>query len=158
MARWKCTPIGGCRHHFPRRGKSTLRSASKLISNSRHSAAKTSPSGGGAVGRRGAFPTRQRRGCMVFQRAKRVWLVFPRAKPGCKGFIILAPNIFEGAHHLLSEVMPPFTQPAAGGGHNLPRQRRPFFPSYRLSRRCLNLIPLNPVTFRKYPAIYSEMM
>ena len=40
----------------PRRGKFALRSASKLTSNSRHSAAKTSPSGGGAVGRRGAFP------------------------------------------------------------------------------------------------------
>ncbi len=22
--RWKCTPIGGWRHHFPRRGKSAL--------------------------------------------------------------------------------------------------------------------------------------
>ena len=42
----------------PRRGKFALRSASKLTSTSRHSAAKTSPSGGGAAagGRRGAFP------------------------------------------------------------------------------------------------------
>ena len=59
-------PYPRLRRYFPRRGKFALRSASKLTSNSRHSAAKTSPSGGGAVGRRGAFPTRQRRGCMVF--------------------------------------------------------------------------------------------
>ena len=53
----------------PRRGKFALRSASKLTSNSRHSAAKTSPSGGGAVGRRGAFP-RAKRGCTVFAAAR----------------------------------------------------------------------------------------
>ena len=72
---WKCTPFGAA-HHFPRRGKFALRSALDLISTSRHSAARISPSGGEAVGRRGAFPTRRRRGCMVCH----------RAKPGCKGF------------------------------------------------------------------------
>ena len=53
----------------------------------------TSPGGGDAAagGRRGAFPSRRRRGCTVF----------PRAKPGCKGFrrrqaaFILA---LQGAH------------------------------------------------------------
>jgi len=50
-----------------------------LISTLKHSAAKTSPSGGGAVGRRGAFPSGRRPG----------WFVFPsRQGRGCKGFII----------------------------------------------------------------------
>ena len=51
---------------FPRRGNFALRSAFGPISILRRSAAKTYPSGGGAVGRRGAFPARRRRGCMVF--------------------------------------------------------------------------------------------
>ena len=59
-------PFCRLRRRLPRRGRFALRSAFVLISISRHSAAKTSPSGGGAVGRRGAFPTRRRRGCMVF--------------------------------------------------------------------------------------------
>ena len=134
----------------PRRGKSALRSASKLTSISWHSAAKTSPSGGGAVGRRGAFPSRQRRGCMVFQRAKRGLHVFPsRQGRGFEGFIIMAPFIFEGAYHNPRAVGPsnlrtlrpkgrsilrtfyyynPSTQPAAAGGHNLRRSRPPSEP------------------------------
>ena len=77
LCSWKCTPFGAA-HHFPRRGKFALRSALGLISTSRHSTARISPSGGDvAIGdRRGAFPTRHRRGCMVCH----------RAKPGCKGF------------------------------------------------------------------------
>ena len=46
-----------CLRHLPRRGRFSLRSASELISISRHSAARISPSGGDASagGRRGAF-------------------------------------------------------------------------------------------------------
>ena len=44
-----------CVRCAPRRGKFALLSTSELISISRHKGAKTSPSGGGAVGRRGAF-------------------------------------------------------------------------------------------------------
>ena len=55
--RRKCTPFGAA-HHFPRRGKFTLRSTFTLISSSKYSVAKISPSGGDvATGdRRGAFP------------------------------------------------------------------------------------------------------
>ena len=84
--RWKCTPFGAnapplprweaCHWIFgsrcsptnpvplpPRRGNFALRSAFGLISTSRHSAAKTSPSGGStaAGGDRGAFPTGEAR-------------------------------------------------------------------------------------------------
>ena len=62
---------------FPRRGKFALCPAFELISISKHSAAKTSPSGGGAVGRRGAFP--RAIGAVV-------WFSLAR-KGGCKGFI-----------------------------------------------------------------------
>ena len=53
----KCTPFGAA-HHFPRRGKFALRSAACLISISKRSAARISPSGGDAAtgGRRGVFP------------------------------------------------------------------------------------------------------
>ena len=57
----KCTPFGASAPPFPRRGNFALRSAFGLISILRHNAAKTSPSGGGAVGRRGAFPTGEAR-------------------------------------------------------------------------------------------------
>ena len=51
-------PYPRLRRYFPRRGKFALCPAFELISISRHSAAKTSPSGEGAAagGRRGAFP------------------------------------------------------------------------------------------------------
>ena len=62
------------------------------LSSSLYSAAKTSPSGGGAVGRRGAFPSRQRRGCMVFPRPQGGLPVFPGRKPGYKGFLYIAPQ------------------------------------------------------------------
>ena len=57
-----------CLRHLPRRGRFALRSASELINISRHSAAKTSPSGGSTAvgGNRGAFPTGRRPGFMVF--------------------------------------------------------------------------------------------
>ena len=100
FARWKCTPIPACggtspkgKHVTgfsvaqglptnpvplpPRRGKFALCPAFELISISKHSAAKTSPSGGGAVGRRGAFP--RAIGAVV-------WFSLAR-KGGCKGFI-----------------------------------------------------------------------
>ena len=87
----KCTPFGAA-HHFPRRGKFALCPAFELISSSKHSVANTSPSGwqanvicrgseatrksretlsrgGGAVGRRGAFP-RAKQGCLVFAAAR----------------------------------------------------------------------------------------
>ena len=58
------------------------------LSQSLYSAAKISPSGGDAAagGRRGAFSSRRRRGCMVFPARKGGMPVFPRAKPGLKGF------------------------------------------------------------------------
>ena len=60
-------PYPRLRRYFPRRGKSSLPSASELISISRHKAAKTSPSGGGAVGRRGEFPSNVARfACFLF--------------------------------------------------------------------------------------------
>ena len=61
-ARRKCTPIPATQD-FPRRGKFALYSALGLISTSKHSAAKISPSGGDAAegGRRGAFPRTQGR-------------------------------------------------------------------------------------------------
>ena len=63
-------PLWCLRHHLSPavRGHNTPRGTISPISISRHSAAKTSPSGGGAAagGRRGAFPSRRRRGCMVF--------------------------------------------------------------------------------------------
>ena len=62
---------------FPRRRKFALCPAFELISISKHSAAKTSPSGGGAVGRRGAFPRAI---------GPVVWFSLAR-KGGCKGFI-----------------------------------------------------------------------
>jgi hypothetical protein len=54
--RRKCTPFGAA-HHFPRRGKFTFRSTFTLISSSKYSVAKISPSGedADAGGRRGAF-------------------------------------------------------------------------------------------------------
>ena len=59
VGRLKCTPSAAYRRRLPRRGRFALHSASGLISISRHSAAKTSPSGGStaAGGDRGAFPT-----------------------------------------------------------------------------------------------------
>ena len=88
--RWKCTPSAACGGVSPREsvsrdfqvavaplqitfachpggGRFALHSASGLISISRHSAAKTSPSGGsGAQHQKGCISTRRRRGCMVF--------------------------------------------------------------------------------------------
>jgi len=60
--RWKCTPFGAA-HHFPRRGKFALLSASAFISISKRSVAKISPSGGdvAAGDRRGAFPAGEAR-------------------------------------------------------------------------------------------------
>ena len=54
-------------HHFPRRGKSPCHSSFVLIRNSKIRAAKISPSGGdvAAGDRRGAFPSRHRRGFTV---------------------------------------------------------------------------------------------
>ena len=60
-------PFCRLRRRLPRRGRFVLHSASGLISISRHSAAKTSPSGGsGAQHQKGCISTRRRRGCMVF--------------------------------------------------------------------------------------------
>ena len=66
-------PYPRLRRYFPRRGKFALRTAFVLISISRYRTAKISPSGGDAAagGRRGAFPTRRRRGCKGFPAADR---------------------------------------------------------------------------------------
>ena len=73
-------------------GGGSLLSASPCanLSSSLYSAAKTSPSGGGAVGRRGAFPSRQRRDCMVFPRPQGGLPVFPRRSPVVKVLYKLA--------------------------------------------------------------------
>ena len=76
---------------FPRRGKFALRTAFVLISISRHSAARTSPSGGGAVGRRGAFPSPVRAVGLFSPRPPGRFACFPRAKPGCMVFFPLLP-------------------------------------------------------------------
>ena len=55
-------------HHFPRRGKSALRSALGIISTSMHSTAKSSPSGGKVVPKvpKGVHFQRPQGGCTVF--------------------------------------------------------------------------------------------
>ena len=63
---WEMHPFWCLRHHFPRRGKFALRSASSFISISRCSVTKISPTGGDAVGRRGVFPSGRRPGLPVF--------------------------------------------------------------------------------------------
>ena len=67
---WKCTPIPASQG-FPRMGKSSCHSSFVLIRNSKIRAAKISPSGGdvAAGDRRGAFPSRRRRGFTVFPAA-----------------------------------------------------------------------------------------
>ena len=74
------TPYPRLRRYFPRRGKFALRSASVLISPSRHSSAKICPSGEDAAagGRRGVFPSPVRA----------VGLFSPARQGGCEGFII----------------------------------------------------------------------
>ena len=69
---WEMHPFWCLRHHFPRRGKSALRSAYVLIRIAMVSIERISPTGGDAVGRRGAFPSRRRPG----------WPVFPPARQG----------------------------------------------------------------------------
>lgn len=87
---WKCTPIGAA-HHFPRRGKSALRPVSELISITRHSTARISPSGGDAAegGKRSAFPTPAGR-----------WACFPSPARAVVWFCHTgAPSFPKGAHH-----------------------------------------------------------
>ena len=81
-ARWKYTPLGAA-HHFPRRGKFSRRSASRLINISMHRGAKISPSGEDVADRR-------QKGCISIAR-QGGWLVFLRAKPGCMIFSPLLP-------------------------------------------------------------------
>ena len=57
-------PLWVLSHHFPRRGKFSRRSASRLINISMHRGAKISPSGGGAVGRRGCISNARRAVCL----------------------------------------------------------------------------------------------
>ena len=103
---WEIHPYPRLRRYFPRRGKSSLPSASELISISRHKAAKTSPSGGGAVGRRGEFPSNVARfACFLFALRARF----------C-GFIIRG-----GLHHLKGR---PTLPPKAALG-SFPRKELP---------------------------------
>ena len=104
-------PYPRLRRYFPRRGKSALRfpleSCGTLLST--HS---PTASVEGKVVRqhqRGCrFSITRQGGCMVFQRAKRVWLVFLRAIARLYGFIILAPLLFEGRPPLCREAAGPF--------------------------------------------------
>ena len=70
LCSWKCTPIPAFGGTSPGGGSLLSAYLSANLSCSFHSAAKISPSGGDAAagGRRGAFPTRQRRGLHVFLR------------------------------------------------------------------------------------------
>ena len=109
---WKCTPIPAFGGTSPGGGSLLSAYPCANLSRSLHNAARISPSGGDAAtgGRRGAFP-RPQGGCMVFQRAKRVWHVFPRAKTRLYGFIV--PPLAEG------KVVAPATK---GGMHFSARQ------------------------------------
>ena len=70
---WKCTPFGAA-HHFPRRGKFSRRSASELISISRHKGAKTSPSGGRCRRQKGCISNARRAVCLFSSgRSPVVW-------------------------------------------------------------------------------------
>ena len=61
-----------CLRHLPRRGRFALHSAFVLISISKHNAAPLPPPGEVVRStQRGAFPSRRRRGCMVFHSAER---------------------------------------------------------------------------------------
>ena len=86
----KCTPFGANAPPFPRRGNFALLSASEFISISKRSAARISPSGGdvAAGDRRGAFPARRRRGCLVFAARG--------SAAAAGGIIFIAPD---GRHH-----------------------------------------------------------
>ena len=86
----KCTPFGANAPPFPRRGNFALLSASEFISISKRSAARISPSGGdvAAGDRRGAFPARRRRGCLVFAARG--------SATAAGGIIFIAPD---GRHH-----------------------------------------------------------
>ena len=79
-ARWKCTPIPACGGTSPGGGSLLSASLNANLCRPFYSAARTSPSGGGAVGRRGAFPSRQRRGCMVFPSPARAVCLFSHAR------------------------------------------------------------------------------
>ncbi len=88
LARWENMPTGlrpmemhplwYLRYHLPTRERWDYKApiSSYLISIARERAAKTSPSGEStaAGGDRGAFPSRQRRGCMVFHAHRAVGL------------------------------------------------------------------------------------
>ena len=86
----KCTPFGANAPPFPRRGNFALLLASEFISISKLSAARISPSGGdvAAGDRRGAFPARRRRGCLVFAARG--------SAAAAGGIIFIAPD---GRHH-----------------------------------------------------------
>ena len=90
--RW-LSPFGALRHHLPTRcavGQQPEGNHLPPISISRHSAAKTSPSGGGAVGRRGAFPRAPTR-LACFPRPSGRFACFPSGdSPVVKVLFILA--------------------------------------------------------------------
>ena len=83
----KCTPILAYGGTFPGGGSLLSAFLSANLCHSFYSGAKTSPSGGGAVGRRGAFPTPVRA----------VGLFSPAHQGGCEGFIIRGAPSFSRA-------------------------------------------------------------
>ena len=97
----KCTPIPAYGGTSPGGGSLLSAFLSANLCRSFYSAAKTSPSGGGAVGRRGAFPAPVRA----------VGLFSPARQGGCTVLYILAPLLFQGRPPRpfpLSEAMQPF--------------------------------------------------
>ena len=101
---WKCTPIPACGGTSPGGGSLLSAYPCANLSRSLHSAARISPSGGEAAagGRRGAFPSRQRRGCKGFSspivihcKYCKSFLPLKSAPPGKK-----PPQAAEGVHFL----------------------------------------------------------
>ncbi len=96
VARWKCTPFGANAPPFPRWGNSSLRFP------------RISPSGGDAAagGRRGAFPSRRRRGLPVFPPPARA---APRFYQKRRLFSLRAPPSFTIHHSLFTIYHLPFS-------------------------------------------------
>ena len=89
---WKCTPIPASRY-FPRRGKFALCLPLDLISITKHSAARSAPSGGKVV-------CQHQKGCIYSSASEVVWY-FHRPSGRLPGFIIRGRRLFQKAPYLL---------------------------------------------------------
>ena len=121
-----------CLRHLPRRGRFALRSASELISTSMHSTAKSSPlrgKGGTEGTKRGAFPSRHRRGRRVFP------LLLPNMQ------IISPAQHQKGPLPQAAFITPSEPARSAGGTHRSARSARTIEPGRR--RRLTPLVSGN---------------